>query len=164
MTGRERIAKALKGEKPDKIPIMLHNFMPAAREAGISMKEYRENPKEIARAFIESVEKYRYDGVLVDIDTVTLAGACGVPIDFPEDDPARSHLGCLTDYAGLPGLKIPDLSTYKWSANWLEATLLIKDYFGSILSSGCSRTGYVKIKNFMFECTFGQTANGRRQK
>jgi len=130
MNGHERISAALRGITPDKIPVMLHNFMPVAREAGLTMKQYRGNPKEIARAFTESVEKYQYDGVLVDIDTVTLAGACGVKIDFPENDPARSHVGYLTDYAGLPGLRIPDLSSYPYSANWLEATRLIKDYFG----------------------------------
>ena len=130
MNGHQRISAALKGEKPDKIPVMLHNFMPAAKEAGLTMKQYRENPKEIARAFIESVEKYRYDGVLVDIDTVTLAGACGVKVDFPDNDPARSHTGYLTEDAGLPGLGIPDLSSYPYSANWLESTRLIKNYFG----------------------------------
>ena len=31
----------------------------------------------------------QYDGITVDIDTVTLAGACGVPVDFPNDEPAR---------------------------------------------------------------------------
>lgn len=131
MNGYQRITAALKGEKPDKIPIMLHNFMPVAKEAGLTMKQYRENPKEIARAFIESVEKYQYDGVLVDIDTVTLAGACGVKVDFPENDPARSHLGNLVDYSDLPKLKIPDLSTYKYAANWLESTRLIKEHFGN---------------------------------
>ncbi len=130
MNGHERITAALKGEKTDKIPIMLHNFMPVAREAGISMREYRENPKEIARAFIQSVETYQYDGILVDIDTVTLAGACGVDVDFPENDPARSHKGNLTDYADLPKLKMPDLSYYKYAVNWLEATRLIKEHFG----------------------------------
>jgi uroporphyrinogen decarboxylase len=133
MNGRERIIAALKGEKPDCIPIMLHNFMPAAREAGLTMKQYRENPQEIARTFIESVEKYRYDGVLIDIDTVTLAGACGVAVDFPENDPARSHLGNLRDYSDFVELKIPDLSRYIHSSNWLESTRLIKEHFGDEL-------------------------------
>ncbi len=131
MNGHQRITAALKGEKPDKIPIMLHNFMMVAREAGLSMRQYRENPREIARAFIESVEKYGYDGVLIDIDTVTLAGACGVKVDFPEDDPARSHLGNLTNYSDFGELRIPDLSSYPYSANWLEAVRLIKDHFGN---------------------------------
>ena len=104
--------------------------MPVAREAGLTMKQYRENPKEIASAFIESMEKYQYDGVLVDIDTVTLAGACGVEVDFPENDPARSHKGNLTDYANFDKLEDSGSEYLYLSANWLEATRLIKEYFG----------------------------------
>ena len=98
MNGFERIKAAMAGKPTDKIPIMLHNFMMAARETGLTMAQYRENPKLIAKAFIKSIEKYQYDGILVDIDTVTLAGACGVTIDFPVAEPARSHGVFLNSY------------------------------------------------------------------
>lgn len=131
MNGYQRITAALKNEPTDKIPVMLHNFMPVAREAGISMQQYRNDPKAIANAFIQSIEKYHYDGILVDLDTVTLAGACGVPVDFPIDDPARSHKGILDAWDDLKKLKYPDLSAYKYAANWLEATRLLKEHFGN---------------------------------
>ncbi len=94
MNGYERITAALKGEKPDKVPVMLHNFMLAAREHGmLQWHNTGDDPKLIAECFIASMDRYEYDGVLIDIDTVTLAGAVGVPVDFPLDDPARSHDG-----------------------------------------------------------------------
>jgi uroporphyrinogen decarboxylase len=96
MNGYERIQAAIKGEKPDTTPIMLHNFMMAAKEAGVSMTQFRESPQIMANVFIQSVEKYKFDGILVDLDTVTLAGAVGVPVDFPEHEPARSAKGNLT--------------------------------------------------------------------
>ena len=65
MNGYQRIVAALKGERPDKIPVMLHNFMPAAAELNISMGRFRESPTLIAEAFINSVEKYGLDGVLL---------------------------------------------------------------------------------------------------
>ena len=71
MNGYERIKAALEGKETDKVPVMLHNFMMVAKEAGYSMRQYREDPKAIATAFIKSIEKYRYDGILVDIDTAT---------------------------------------------------------------------------------------------
>jgi hypothetical protein len=40
MNGRERIKAALAGEWPDVRPVMLHNFMPAAREAGLTMRAF----------------------------------------------------------------------------------------------------------------------------
>lgn len=129
MNGYERISAALKGEETDKIPVMLHNFMVVAKEAGLTMEQYRNDPKAIASAFIQSVEKYEYDGVLIDIDTVTLAGACGVQVDFPINDPARSHKGIIESYDQLDQLIYPDLSSYKYVEVWLEATRLLKEYF-----------------------------------
>ena len=131
MNGYERIKTALAGKPVDTTPVMLHNFMMAAREAGVSMANYRENPKVVADVFIQSIEKYNYDGILVDIDTVTLAGAVGVPVDFPESEPARSHKGNVSGLADIKGLKKVNIENYKYIQNWLEATRLIKSHFGN---------------------------------
>lgn len=129
MNGYERIRAALKGEKQDTTPIMLHNFMMAAHEFGVTMEQYRNDPKIIADCFINSVEKYKFDGILVDIDTVTLAGAVGVPIDFPIDEPARSNVGCLPSMDGVKNLKPVKVENYKYIQIWLEAVRLLKEYF-----------------------------------
>jgi uroporphyrinogen decarboxylase len=129
MNGYERITAALAGKETDKVPIMLHNFMMVAQEAGFTMEQYRNNPKAIADAFIQSVEKYRYDGILVDIDTVTLAGACGVEVDFPVNDPARSHKGLLQSLDDIKKLKPVDVGSYKYVQVWCEAVRILKDYF-----------------------------------
>ena len=80
MNGYQRISAALRGEWADRRPVMLHSFMMAAREAGLTMRQYREDPVRIARAFIDFTGKYECDGILLDVDTVTLAGAVGVGI------------------------------------------------------------------------------------
>lgn len=81
MNGWQRIHAALKGEWPDKRPIMLHNFMLAAREAGMTMEEYCSDPEKAAWAHIEAVEKYDLYGVLIDFDTATLpAEAAAGPV------------------------------------------------------------------------------------
>lgn len=129
MTGYERIKAALAGKKADKTPIMLHNFMMAVNEAGYTMGQYRNNPKVIAECFIRAVEKYQYDGIVVDIDTVTLAGACGVKVDFPETEPARSHIGILSSLAELEQLKPVNVQNYPYATIWCEAVSLLKDYF-----------------------------------
>jgi uroporphyrinogen decarboxylase len=129
MNGYERITAVLKGEKPDKVPVMLHNFMLAAREHNITMEQYRDNPKLIAECFIASVEKYKYDGILIDIDTVTLAGAVGVPVDFPVDDPARSHEGNISSLSEVFNLKPVKIENYRYVQNCLEAVRILKDYY-----------------------------------
>ncbi len=129
MNGYERITAALKDEKPDKVPIMLHNFLMAAREYGVTMEQYRNSPKVISETFIAAVDKYQYDGILIDIDTVTLAGAVGVKVDFPVDDAARSHDGNILNLEDVVHLKPVRVENYKYIQIWLEAVRLLKDYY-----------------------------------
>lgn len=108
---------------------MLHNFMMAAREAGMTMRQFRENPRVMARCFGEAAERYGLDGIMVDVDTVTLAGAVGVPIDFPEDNPARSHGVSLSSLEAVRELEPVDISRDERIHIWTEAVaLLVRDY------------------------------------
>lgn len=126
MNGYERIQAAINGEKPDTTPIMLHNFMMAAKEAVVSMAQFRESPRIMADTFIQSVEKYKFDGILVDLDTVTLAGAVGVPVDFPENEPARSAKGNLILLDDVKKLGKVNIENYRYIQHWLEAVRIIK--------------------------------------
>ncbi len=130
MNGYQRIAAALRGEQPDVTPVMLHNFMMAAAEAGVSMQTYRTDPVQMARCHIEAVEKYGYDGILVDMDTATLAGALGVPVMFPDDEPAICHGRRLGALAEARALEPVDIGQYQGIRVWLEAVRLLKRYFG----------------------------------
>ena len=137
MNGRERITAALQGEWPDRTPMMLHNFMMAAREAGVTMRAFREDPVVMARCFGEAAERYGLDGIMVDVDTVTLAGAVGVPIDFPEDNPARSHQGCLVSLEAVRDLEPVDIAKYDGVRVWTEAVaILVRKYGDEILIRG----------------------------
>lgn len=129
MNGVERINAALSGKYADKIPVMLHNFMMAVPEAGITMEQYRNDPKKIAEVYVKAVEKYHYDAVIVDVDTVTLAGACGVPVDFPVNEPARSNTGILNSLDEVSSLPPVNISGYKYVNYWCEGVRLLKEYF-----------------------------------
>jgi uroporphyrinogen decarboxylase len=129
MNGYERISAALKSETSDKVPVMLHNFMMAAKEHGVTMEQYRNSPKVIAECFIAAIEKYQYDGILIDIDTATLAGAVGVHVDFPMNDPARTHIGNVENLEDVIHLKRAKIEDYKYIQIWLEAVRLLKDHF-----------------------------------
>ncbi len=144
MNGYERICAALRGEKPDKIPVMLHNFMVAAEEMKVSMGRFRESPGLIADVFKNSVEKYGLDGVLVDIDTVTLAGSVGVKVDFPNDSPARSHQGMLDSLGNLKNLKPVKVEDYKYIQIWLESVRLLKEYYGDeiLIRGNCDQAPF----------------------
>lgn len=144
MNGFERISCVLDGKKPDRTPVMLHNFMMAAKEAGYTMHQYREDPQAIANSFIKSVEKYHYDGIFVDLDTVTLAGACGVRIDFPIDYPARSHDGILNSLSDVSSLRKINISDYRYVRNWCEGVKLLKEHFNNdvLIRGNCDQAPF----------------------
>ncbi len=131
MNGYQRIQCTLNGQQPDRTPVMLHNFMLAAREAGITMREYRRDPEVISRSLISSVEKYDLDGVLVDVDTATLAGALGVPMNFPEDQPALARGHALRSLSEVDGLEPAGIAEDARVQVWLEAVRLLCRYFGN---------------------------------
>ena len=131
MNGYQRISAALRGEWADRRPVMLHSFMMAAREAGLTMRQYREDPVRIARAFIDFTGKYECDGILLDVDTVTLAGAVGVPLDLPGDLPARAAGARLTDLSQVDSLEPVDISEYWRVQVWLEAARELVRHFGN---------------------------------
>lgn len=130
MNGCQRIRAALAGERPDRVPVMLHNFMMAAREAGHTMQAFREDPEALAGSFMRAVETYGYDGVMVDVDTALLAGAVGVPLDLPEDEPARCRGARLADLARVDELPPPDVAAYPRAQVWLEAVRRLVRHFG----------------------------------
>jgi uroporphyrinogen decarboxylase len=130
MNGHQRISSALAGERPDRVPVMLHHFMMAAREAGVSMKVFRSDPAEFARAFIESAEKYDLDGTMIDMDTATLAGALGVPCHLPDEEPGVCHGALLGALEELERLAPPDVGKYEPIHVWVEGVRLIKRHFG----------------------------------
>ncbi len=130
MNGYERTAAVLRGERADRPPVMLHHFMLAAREHGITMREFRTNAAAMADCFIRSIEKYSLDGVMVDMDTATLAGALGVEVDLREDDPAVAVGAALTNLRAVDRLPKVDVSGYGPLQVWLEAVRRMVEYFG----------------------------------
>lgn len=130
MNGCERVRAVLAGAPLDAPPVMLHNFMLAAAECGVPMSVYRRDPAQIARCFIESVERYRYDAIVMDVDTATLAGALGVPVLDPDDEPAICRGARLYSLAEARGLEPVDLASNGRVQVWLEAVRLLRRHFG----------------------------------
>jgi uroporphyrinogen decarboxylase len=78
---------------------------------------------------MDSHDTYQYDGILIDIDTVTLGGAVGVPVDFPVNSPARSHVGNVKNLEDIVNMKPVRVEDYKYISIWLEAVRILKDYY-----------------------------------
>ena len=127
MTGYERIRAVLDGRRPDRVPTMLHAFMPAAAEADITMREYRTSAAAIAKAHISFARKYDLDGILMDIDTCVEASVMGVPVDYPEHEPARVTGAASSDIDALLEMMDPHkLASSERVQVSLEAVRLMK--------------------------------------
>jgi len=131
MNGYERIVAALEGRWSDTVPVMLHNFLMAADEAGFTQEQYRNDARLMAETHIRAVEKYRYDGVVMDMDTTVLAGSLGVPVSFPVEEPARVHQPLLERIADVRDLSPVVLENYRYVQIWLESVRLVVDHFGN---------------------------------
>jgi uroporphyrinogen decarboxylase len=118
---------------PDKRPVMLHNFMPAIREAGYTMKEYRLDPEIAAECHIRYAEKYDLDGALFDVDTAIEASAIGAPVDYPDNEPARTHEIFLNSLDEVDKLAETDISQHPRIQHSLEAVHIMKKHFGNEL-------------------------------
>jgi uroporphyrinogen decarboxylase len=115
------------------VPVTLHHFMHAAAEDGLTMRQFRDDPALAARALARSTEKYCLDAVFVDVDTALLAGACGVPVDFPEHDPARCHGRLQKELAQVAELPRPDVAQNPRIQAAAEIVRLLKKHFGEAI-------------------------------
>jgi len=130
MNGFERIQAALNGQWPDIRPVMLHNFMLATREAGLQMKDYYSDARNVAKVHIEAQEKYELDAILLDIDTAVLASALGVPVDYPQDEPARVHGAALLNLEDVVDLSPVNILENERIQIALESARILKKHCG----------------------------------
>lgn len=131
MNSLRRVQAVLAGEAPDRVPVCLHNFMLAAREAGIPMEEYRRDPEAIARAHLTAVEKYGHDCLLIDTDTTMLAEAMGAKSDCAPNEPGRIVAPAIRRLEEVDCLRVVNPETDGRIPALLEGVRLIAKQVGS---------------------------------
>ena len=83
MNSIERVQAAIDLRQPDRVPVDLHNFQPAAKAMGISMAEVFQNGELLAEAMLKAWRKFGHDMILLENGTACNAQACGVRGDLP---------------------------------------------------------------------------------
>jgi len=106
MNSLERVRAVMAGQIPDRVPVCLHNFMMAAREAGIPMERYRVDPQAIFQAHFQAWEKYGHDCILIDTDTTMLAEAMGAQSECAPDQPGRIVRPAIRSWNEVDRLKV----------------------------------------------------------
>ena len=130
MNSLERVQAVITGKIPDRLPVCLHNFMMAAREARIPMEKYRVDPKAIAQAHLQALEKYGHDCLLIDTDTTLLAEAMGAQAECAPDEPGRIVRPAIESLAEVDRLKAVNPERDGRSPALLEAVRLLASQIG----------------------------------
>ena len=134
MNGRERTLAAIKGLAHDRVPVAQHNFPFAARHAGLTMRQFREDPDQAARALADTAHDFGYDCIIIDFDTATLAQAIGAKLEFPADEPARVVRPAVTSLEQVCQLPIPEPTCDGRMPLWLETTRRLRQIVGHELA------------------------------
>jgi MtaA/CmuA family methyltransferase len=85
MTPLRRCQTVLEGGIPDRVPVGLLNFMPAAALSGMTMREYCTDGEAMAAAHIAAWERYGHDLIDLENGIAALASAVGCRVEFEED-------------------------------------------------------------------------------
>ncbi len=130
MNSLQRVKAVLAGQIPDRVPVCLHNFMLAAREAGIPMEEYRSDPEAMARAHLAALDKYGHDCILIDTDTTMLAEAMGATSECAPNEPGRIVAPAIRSLRDVDRLKVVNPETDGRIPALLEGVRLIAKQVG----------------------------------
>jgi uroporphyrinogen decarboxylase len=131
MNSLQRVQAVLQRQIPDRVPVCLHNFMLAAREAGIPLEKYRIDPQSIAQTHLRAWEQYGHDCLLIDTDTTMLAEAMGAKSECAPGEPGRIVKPAIHSLAEVDRLKVINPKADARIPVLLEAVRLLARQVGS---------------------------------
>jgi uroporphyrinogen decarboxylase len=131
LTSVERCRAVLSGGIPDRVPVCLLNFMPAAALAGMSLREYCSDGRAMAEAHIGAWERSGHDMIDLENGVAALAGAVGCRVSFETDTSPPWIMGpALERIEDVDQLRPIDPSRDGMLPELLKATHLISEALG----------------------------------
>jgi uroporphyrinogen decarboxylase len=85
MNSIERVQAAIELRQPDRVPVDLHNFQPAAYVTGIPMDQVLKDGELLAQSMLDAWREYGHDMILLENGTACNAQACGVEVIYRGD-------------------------------------------------------------------------------
>jgi MtaA/CmuA family methyltransferase len=131
MTSVERCRTVLAGGVPDRVPVGLLDFMPAAAQAGLSLRESCTDGRAMAEAHIAAWERYGHDMIDLENGVAALASAVGCGVAFEtETSPPWVVAPALERIEDVDQLRPIDPSRDGMLPELLKATRLISETLG----------------------------------
>jgi len=111
MNSVERCLAAIELRKPDRVPVDLHNFQPAALALGYPLSQVFQDGELLAEAMMKAWIEFGHDMLLVENGTACNAQACGVQVIYRDDSAPAAHIPILKELEDVEKLQVPDPNT-----------------------------------------------------
>jgi MtaA/CmuA family methyltransferase len=130
MNSLERTTAVISGGIPDRVPTDLHNFLMAARLAGIALPEGLQSGELMAESHLAAWRRFGHDMILVENGTTAMAQAMGCEVLYGEEVAPRVVGPVLKSLADAGELRIPDPEKDHPLPEVLEAVRLLRREIG----------------------------------
>ena len=130
MDSIERVRAAIDLRPVDRVPVDLHNFMPAAVASGHPMSEVFRDGELLAEAMLQAWREFGHDMILLENGTACNAQACGVEAHYRDDTAPVAGTPVLTSLADVASLEVPDPYTAFPMCEILKATRILSRELG----------------------------------
>lgn len=130
MDSIERVQAAIDLRKPDRVPVDLHNFQPAAKAMGIPMSQVFQDGELLAEAMLRAWREFGHDMILLENGTACNAQACGVQVIYRDDAAPAAHIPVLKRLEDVDTLEVPDPTTAFPMCEIIKATRILAREIG----------------------------------
>jgi MtaA/CmuA family methyltransferase len=130
MNSIERVRAAVELRKPDRVPVDLHNFQPAAKAMGLPLSVVFQDGELLAEAMLKAWREFGHDMILLENGTACNAQACGVQVTYRDDAAPAAHKPVLDRLEDVEELEVPDPYTTFPMSEVLKATRILSKEIG----------------------------------
>ena len=130
MDSIERVRAAVELRTPDRVPVDLHNFQPAAKATGLPLSQVFQDGELLAEAILAAWKEFKHDMILLENGTACNAQACGVQVVYREDAAPAAHRPLIERLEDVDQLEVPDPYTAFPMCEVLKATRILSKEVG----------------------------------
>ena len=130
MNSIERVAAAIDLRTPDRVPVDLHNFMPAAQAFGRPFNETFRDGELLAQAMLDAWREFGHDMILLENGTGCNAEACGAEVSYRDDASPVADKPLITSLDQVADLVVPDPNTTFPQSEIIKATRILSREIG----------------------------------
>lgn len=130
MNSVERVSAAIALEAPDRVPVDLHNFLPAAMAYGRPFSQTFRNGDMLAEAMLEAWREFGHDMILLENGTGCNAEACGAHVTYRDDAAPVADEPILASLDEVDRLEVPNPETTFPMSEVLKATRILAKEIG----------------------------------